>query len=49
MDALTHPLNTDASALDHIAAILTGSEWNADTITHIADIVRHTGRTVTDL
>lgn len=40
---------TDAKAMDAIVAVLTGTEWNADTFDAIAAIVRHTGRSISDL
>ena len=39
----------DGLALNTIQSILSGSEWNAETIERIAEIVRSTGRVVDDL
>jgi hypothetical protein len=39
----------DATALDAIAAVLHGQEWNADALVTIADAVRKTGRAVDDV
>lgn len=36
-------------ALDRIASILSGTEWDADLMTQVAEIVRGTGREVSDL
>ena len=38
----------DSSALDEIARVLDANEWNAETMSHIADVVRETGRTIRD-
>ncbi len=43
------PRTDDASAMDHIAALLDGRAWDADTLDHIADLVRKTGRLVRDV
>lgn len=40
-----HP---DDHALDTITRILSGDEWNADTIDTIAEVVRRTGRVIAD-
>ena len=40
---------TDAQALDEIADLLSGNEWDADTIEAIAQLVRQTGRPVEDV
>ena len=40
---------TDTEAMDAIAAILSGTEWSADTLDEIADVVRSTDREVKDL
>lgn len=37
---------TDKEALDAIARLMSGNEWNPDTTTTIADIVKATGRTI---
>jgi len=39
----------DAAALDAIATVLHGQEWNADALVTIADAVRRTGRVVDDV
>ena len=39
---------TDTEALDTIADIMSGNEWSADTLDHIAEIVRMTGRDILD-
>lgn len=33
---------TDSEALDRIASLMDGVEWDADTLSEIADIVRRT-------
>jgi branched-subunit amino acid aminotransferase/4-amino-4-deoxychorismate lyase len=49
-DAAEKPKGTDdATALDAIAAVLHGHEWNADALVTIADVVRRTGRVVDDV
>jgi hypothetical protein len=40
---------SQSAALDLIANIMSASEWNADTLDAIAEIVRSTGRAVDDL
>ncbi len=40
---------SDESALDDIAALMSGQEWTADTACEVAGIVRETGREVRDL
>ena len=41
--------NWAAEALDLIAALLKGAkDWDADTVNAVADVVRSTGRTVSD-
>jgi hypothetical protein len=39
---------SDERAMNAIAALMSGSEWSADTLDVIADMVRATGRTVAD-
>jgi len=39
----------DRLALDRVAGLLDGREWNADTLADIAEAVRDTGRKVEDL
>jgi hypothetical protein len=39
----------DRRALDEIQATLGGTEWNADTASAVAEIVRRTGRTIADV
>lgn len=43
---IRHP---DDDALDSITRILSGSEWNTDTIDAIAEIVRRTGRPIANI
>jgi len=38
----------DKRALDLIRSIMSGKEWNADTTSDIAGVVRRTGRTIRD-
>ena len=39
----------DSAALDIIAEMLSdGSEWDAETIECVAEVVKHTGRTIED-
>lgn len=38
----------DGDTVDQIAALLDGREWTADTASAIADVVRRSGRAVTD-
>lgn len=40
------PQKTDRRALDEIAAVLRGQEWDADTFNAIAWVVEQTGRSV---
>ena len=39
----------DSKALDSIAALLYGTEWNVDTLMYISDLVTGTGREIKDL
>lgn len=39
---------TDSEALDAIAALLDGTEWNVDTLMAISEHVLTTGRTLRD-
>jgi hypothetical protein len=39
----------DITALDLIAALLTGQEWSPDYLNSIADIIEGTGRIVSDI
>ena len=39
----------DSNALDLIASMLSGSEWDPETMTEVAEIIRATGRTVADV
>lgn len=39
----------DSHAMNRIAALLSGSEWDADLILQVAEIVKGTGREVSDL
>jgi hypothetical protein len=43
------PVLPDAQALDAVAVLLSGVEWNADTLMEIGDLVEATGRTFADL
>ena len=42
------PPDTDARAMDEIAAILSGNGWDSDTPVAISEVVRKTGREVAD-
>lgn len=46
---LTDEDKTDSNAMDIIARTLSGSEWNADMVEAIVDLVRATGRKIEDL
>ena len=39
---------SDPEALDAIARLLSGQEWNSDTASQVAEIVSATGRTITE-
>lgn len=39
----------DSVILDVIAALLSGSEWDADTVNEVANLIRSTGRHVADI
>lgn len=39
---------TDEHALDLIAELLSATEWEVDTIEHVADLVRLTDRAIDD-
>jgi hypothetical protein len=39
----------DSNALDAIAALMSGTEWEASTLDDIAEIVRSTGRVIDDV
>lgn len=43
------PILPDAAALDAVAALLNESEWSSDYIEAVADMVRSTGRTISDI
>lgn len=43
------PFLADSYSMDIIARTLSGSEWNADMIDAIADLIRATGRTIEDI
>ena len=43
------PVLPDVAALDAVARLLSGHEWNVDTLMSISDLVTATGRTVADL
>lgn len=40
---------TDSEALNLIADLLSGTEWNIDTLMSISDLVTSTGREIKDL
>lgn len=40
---------TDTEALNAIAEILSGTEWDAATVEAVAEVVRLTGRAVNDV
>jgi len=40
---------TDSEALNLIADLLSGTEWNIDTLISISDLVTSTGREIKDL
>ena len=39
---------TDTEALDQITSLLSESEWNADTLDQIADLILQTERIISD-
>lgn len=41
--------STDSEALNLIADLLSGTEWNIDTLMSISDLVTSTGREIKDL
>lgn len=43
------PQESDSAVLDAVANLLSGSVWDADTLSAVADLIRQTGRTVDDL
>ena len=43
------PVLSDVRALDAIAGLLSGNEWDTETIEAVADLVTETGRTIADL
>lgn len=43
------PKESDSAALDAVANLLSGSAWDAGTLSAVADLIRQTGRTVGDL
>lgn len=43
------PILPDAQALDAIARLMSGNEWDTETIEAVADLVTETGRTIADL
>jgi hypothetical protein len=49
MPKSTYSYTTDKRAMDLIQDLLDGKEWNSDTLNHIANAVRATGRFVDDL
>lgn len=40
---------TDSEALNLIADLISGTEWNIDTLMSISDLVTSTGREIKDL
>ena len=42
------PVLSDTAALDAVAALLSAEQWSADYLDAVADMVRSTGRTITD-
>jgi hypothetical protein len=45
---VTDPVISDEAALDGITLLLSGKEWEAETIELVADLVRQTGRFISD-
>jgi hypothetical protein len=45
----TYSAPTDVEAMDAIAELMSGAEWNPDLLDAIADIVRSTGRDLEDI
>lgn len=43
------PILPDAQALDAIARLMSGNEWDTETIEAVAGLVTETGRTIADL
>ena len=43
------PVLSDAQALDAIARLMSGNEWDTETIEAVADLVTETGRAIADL
>lgn len=43
------PVLSDVRALDAIAGLLSGNEWDTETIEAVAGLVTETGRTIADL
>lgn len=41
--------NGDSAALDRVAALMSGNEWDADTTDAVAAVVRSTGRHIGDV
>jgi hypothetical protein len=48
IDRVIAHVTRDAEAMDAITAILSGSEWSADTAPAIAEVVAATGRVIAD-
>ena len=49
MPKSTYSYISDERAMDLIQNLLDGKEWNSDTLDHIANAVRATGRCIDDL
>ena len=43
---MTMTTKTDTQAMDEIHALLDGTEWDTETIEHVAEIVGRTGRKI---
>jgi len=49
MPKSTYSYISDERAMDLIQDLLDGKEWNSDTLDHVANAVRATGRCINDL
>ena len=43
------PVLSESEALDAVAALLSAEDWSSDHLNAVADMVRATGRTISDL
>ena len=43
------PVLSDSAALDAVAALLSAEQWSSDHLQAVADMVRSTGRLISDL